>query len=129
MITDAPIRVEENVSAAMDPSRGGVATFLGVVRSQSEDGEVTAIYYDCYRAMAEKELDRIIDEISQSSATIRVVHRIGDVPVGEASLLVVAAAPHRREAFDAVQRTVDEIKRRLPIWKKEQYADATARWI
>ena len=129
MITEEPIRVEETMAEVMDPTRGGVASFLGVVRAEREDNGVISIFYDCYREMTVKEIGRIIDEISDAAVVLRIVHRIGEVPTGEASLLVVAAAPHRREAFDAVQRAVDEIKRRLPIWKKEKYADETAKWI
>jgi len=130
MITDQPIRVEEHVAGDQDPKYGAVVTFCGVVRSNNEGRAVTGIFYDCYREMAAAEMGRIVEGVVEEFGvgSLKVLHRIGELTVGDVSLLVVASAPHRREAFDAARRAVDEIKRRVPIWKKERYADATAEW-
>ena len=131
MITDKPIRLEEHLAGDFDPKCGAVVTFCGVVRSTNEGRSVTGIFYDCYQEMAEPEIGRVIDDVASECrvSNLRVVHRIGELAVGEPSLLVVACAEHRREAFEATQRVVDEIKRRVPIWKKERYADAPAEWL
>jgi molybdopterin synthase catalytic subunit len=81
--------------------------------------------------MAEKELAGIVEETTSGYDVrdIKLLHRVGDVPAGEISLLVVVASGHRKEAFDASVSIVDEIKKRVPIWKKECYDDNTFRWL
>ena len=129
MITDKPIRVQDHM-ARVDPSCGALVTFTGVVRSPSNGREVTRISYDCYQEMAEKEMNRIVEEIKGDYAvdSVEVTHRVGDVAAGEISLLVVVSAAHRRAAFEATQAAVDELKRRVPIWKKEFFAGGEV-WI
>jgi molybdopterin synthase catalytic subunit len=131
LITDRPIRLEEHLSDDFDPRCGAVVTFCGVVRSTNEGRKVVGIFYDCYRQMAEPEIGRVVDDVTSECRVraLKVVHRIGEMAVGELSLLVLASSEHRREAFEATQRVVDEIKRRVPIWKKERYADAPAEWL
>jgi molybdopterin synthase catalytic subunit len=109
---------------------GGTAVFLGTVRSGPEDGPVQAIEYSAYDEMAEAEFDRIVGEAGSRWAGCRVLiqHRLGHVPAGETSVLVAAAAPHRAEAFEACRFVIEEVKRRVPIWKKELYADGRASW-
>jgi molybdopterin synthase catalytic subunit len=132
MITDGSIRAEDLLAGETDPGCGAVVVFTGVVRADEKDGRrVSRIHYDCYLEMARKEMSSLIDEIKASTGvkSIRAVHRIGDVPVGEISLLVVVHAGHRGEAYDASRRVVDEIKRRVPIWKKEIYDDESSKWL
>ena len=131
MITDKPIHLEEHLTGDFDPKCGAVVTFSGVVRSANEGRKVTGIFYDCYREMAEAEIGRLIDDVVAEYRvnSLKIVHRIGELTVGELSLLVLASSEHRREAFEATQRVIDEIKRRVPIWKKERYADAPAQWL
>jgi molybdopterin synthase catalytic subunit len=131
MITGKPIRVEEHLAGDFDLECGAVVTFCGVVRSTNEDRRVTGIFYDCYREMAEAEIGRLINDVVSECGvnSLKVVHRVGELTVGELSLLVVASSKHRREALEATRRAVDEIKRRVPIWKKERYADAPAEWL
>lgn len=131
MITDKPIHLEEHLTGGSDPKCGAVVTFSGVVRSTNEGRKVTGIFYDCYREMAEAEIGRLIDDVVAECrlSSLRVVHRVGELTVGELSLLVLASSEHRREAFEATQRVIDEIKQRVPIWKKERYADAPAEWL
>ena len=131
MITDKPIHLEEHLTGDFDPTCGAVVTFSGVVRSTNEGRAVTGIFYDCYGEMAEAEIERLIADVMAECRvnSLKIVHRIGELTVGELSLLVMASSEHRREAFEATQRVIDEIKRRVPIWKKERYADAPAEWL
>ena len=131
MLTDAVIRPEQHFVGEFDPTCGGVVTFCGVVRSSNRGQEVISILYDCYRDMADGEIEHITKAVTKECGvrSIMVVHRIGEVAVGEVSLLVAVSAEHRKEAFAAAQRVIDEIKRRVPIWKKEHYADAAAQWL
>jgi molybdopterin synthase catalytic subunit len=102
--------------------------FLGTVRS---DDDVTGIEYSAYDDMAIAEITRILDEAHQrwSGARVTLQHRVGLVPVGEASIGIAAAAPHREEAFAACRSVIEEVKKRLPVWKKELHADGTETWI
>jgi molybdopterin synthase catalytic subunit len=92
---------------------------------------VTEIEYSAYDAMADAEIERIVTEAQQQWPGVRVAlrHRVGRVPVGEASIAIVAAAPHRAEAFAACRHVIEAVKRRLPIWKKEYRIDGTAAWV
>jgi len=92
---------------------------------------VTGIEYSAYDAMAEGELDRLIAEARERwpEARIAVRHRLGLVPVGEASIVIAVGAPHRAEAFAACRFAIEEVKRRLPVWKKEYHRDGTAVWV
>lgn len=123
----APISVEALLAEVQSPERGGTCVFLGTVRS---DDDVTAIEYSAYDEMASAEITRMLDEARARwpTARLRVQHRIGLVAVGEASIAIAAAAPHRDEAFAACRYVIEEVKKRLPIWKKELHADGTATW-
>lgn len=114
-----------------NPARGGTVLFLGSVRRSEEDGPVEAIEYSAYEEMAAAEFERIVAEAAEQwpEAVCRAVHRVGDVPVGEPSIAVVAAAPHRKEAFDVCRFLIEEAKRRLPVWKRERFDDGATRWI
>lgn len=131
MIVDAPISVEDYAIDDAGHACGAVVTFKGVVRAENHGRAVTRICYDCYREMAENEMQQIIDEMLSTSRAlaIRAIHRVGNLEPGDLALLVVAAAGHRNAAFDVAMRTADEIKRRVPIWKQEHYADSTAQWL
>jgi molybdopterin synthase catalytic subunit len=110
---------------------GGVVTFLGIVRGDADDGRpVRALWYEAHESMALDEFAAIAHEACERFGDVRIaiVHRVGDVGVGEISVAVLAAAPHRAEAFDACEYAIDELKRRAPIWKKERYADGGAAW-
>lgn len=132
MITDSPIRITEHLAPGTDDASGAVVVFAGVVRADERDGKrVTRIHYDCYEAMARRELEELAESVRRETGVseIRAVHRVGDVPVGEVSLLVVVRAGHRAEAYDASRRVVEGIKRRVPIWKKEVYDDQSGEWV
>jgi molybdopterin synthase catalytic subunit len=91
---------------------------------------VLRLEYSAYGPMADAEFARIIEE-AESRWPVRVAaeHRVGTLEVGDVAVIVVAAAPHRDAAFDACRHVIDEIKRRVPIWKREHYVDGTAGWV
>ena len=126
-----PIVREDHLPDAAREGAGAVVTFDGVVRAKSNGRQVTGIYYECYREMSERELADITLEARRVHPVsyVRIVHRIGEVPAGELSLFVAVASEHRKHAFDACISIVDAIKKRVPIWKKERYADNTAEWL
>jgi len=127
-LTRDPISVESLMMAVQSPERGGTCVFLGTVRN---DGRVTGIEYSAYNEMALAEMTRMLDEARARwpEARVAMQHRLGLIPVGEASIAIAAAAPHRDEAFAACRYVIEEVKQRLPIWKKELYADGTATWV
>ena len=129
-ITDSVIDTAAILAAVADPSCGAQMLFLGVVRDDDNGRAVTAVTYDGFRPLAAKELDRIALEASERfGARVAAVHRLGRLEVGETSLAVAAASPHRDAAFAACRWVVDEIKKKLPVWKKEHYADGKASWL
>lgn len=110
---------------------GGVALFLGRVRSRNGGRNVVRLTYDAYPEMAELELGRICEDVAARYplGELRAVHRTGSLVPGEVSVGVAAAAPHRGDAFAACRAVIEEIKRRLPVWKLEAYEDGTERWL
>ena len=123
---DLPALYELVISAG----KGGTTAFLGTVRRGEEDGPVKAIEYTAYEEMADAELERIMLEAQQRwpDSSVAAVHRLGLVPVGQASVAVVVSAPHRADAFASCRYVVEETKRRVPIWKKEIFEDGRERW-
>ncbi|OGQ05841.1 MAG: hypothetical protein A2W61_06640 [Deltaproteobacteria bacterium RIFCSPLOWO2_01_44_7] len=110
---------------------GALVWFAGIVRNENDGKPVNQIYYECYEPMAKKELEKIVQEARQKWPIhqINITHHVGALPVGSVSLIVIATAPHRKEAFDAVQYVVDELKKRVPIWKKETYESGQEEWL
>lgn len=109
---------------------GAVVSFIGRVRSSSRGKTVLSMEYETYDEMARKQLQKIAEEASVrwSLTDCTVVHRYGSVAIGEASIVIAAASPHRHEAFQAVQFIIDTVKEKVPIWKKEFYSDGSS-WI
>ena len=130
-LTHDPLDLPSLLAEAADERCGGTAVFVGTVRRSAADGEVEGIDYSGYEAMAEAELDRIVaDAHSQwPDARIALRHRLGHVKTGEASVVIVAAAPHRATAFHACRFIIEETKERVPIWKKERFAAGAERWV
>ncbi|HEX7090277.1 MAG TPA: molybdenum cofactor biosynthesis protein MoaE [Longimicrobiales bacterium] len=110
---------------------GAEVLFLGVVRDHNEGRAVASIRYEAYEAMAERVLATLVAEAEARRPGIRIaaVHRVGELRVGEVSLAVAVSSAHRPEAFDAARELVEEIKRRLPVWKEEHYTDGERRWL
>lgn len=103
------------------PGAGAVATFVGVVRETNEGRPVTLLEYEAYGRMAEAELARVESELTSKHVGVRVfaIHRVGALAIGETAVICAASAPHRVEAFRTCRELIDEIKARLPIWKRE----------
>lgn len=129
-VTDQELDPRELEAALAKPENGGVVTFLGVVRNHSLGKEVSYLEYEAYQPMAEKVMAKIAQEIADrwNVQEVGIWHRTGRVDIGEASLLVVTAYPHRREAFEAAMYCVDRIKEILPVWKKEVWSDGES-WV
>lgn len=129
-VTREAIDVGALIAESARADRGGTVAFLGTVRRGPEDGPVEAITYSAYEEMADAECARILAEAADRwpEAGITIRHRLGELPTGTASIAVVAAAPHRAEAFDAGRWVVEEAKRRLPVWKRERFEDGTSQW-
>ena len=132
----AVVRVAIDTAALAQAVRtdacGAVVTFAGVVRQRSDDGRaVTGLFYEAHEAMAVAEFERIAAEACErfGKCEIAVVHRIGELRIGEVAVAVAAASPHRARAFDACEYVIDELKARAPVWKQEQYVDGTREWI
>jgi molybdopterin synthase catalytic subunit len=130
-LTDGPIDLPRLLADVACDGAGGTVVFLGTVRRSAEDGDVVAIEYSAYREMADAEFERIAAETAAQWPAARIVlrHRLGLVPLGEASVAVVAAAPHRADAFAACRFLIEQTKARVPLWKKEHFGSGAARWV
>jgi len=129
-ISAEPISIEECVAAVSHPGAGGIDVFVGTVRNHNDGRSVSVLEYEAYVSMAEKEMERIGAEITAKIAGVRlaVAHRVGRLEVGDVAVVCAASAPHRDEAFRACRLLIDEIKARVPIWKREHGAGGAA-WI
>ena len=110
---------------------GAVTCFVGTVREENDGRAVSGIDYTAYEAMALRELGAVADEAEAryAGARVAVEHRLGALAVGEASIVIAASHPHRAEAFDAARYVIEQVKRRVPIWKREGYVDGTREWV
>ena len=129
-ITRDDFSVEEKMKLLLKPSVGGLVTFVGTVRDESEAGHVDRMEIEVYPEMAEMQLATIREEAMKRFGVedVLVIHRYGNLRVGENIVLVVVSAGHREAAFDACRYVIDELKKRVPIWKRE-YTAAGARWV
>jgi len=128
-IVDAPIDRAELEEFARSSADGAVVVFEGVIRDHDHGAGVSALDYEAHPDAA-RFLEQVCAEVA-ASASLRVaaVHRIGHLVVGDIALLAVVAAPHRAEAFAACARLVDEIKQRVPIWKRQHLDDGVTEWV
>ena len=124
-LVDGPLPVERALSWASRPSCGAVVTFCGNARDHSPGRPaVQHLSYEAYRTGALARLEELSGEVRRrwpDVVALAVLHRVGDVPIGESAVVVVAAAPHRDAAFDAARFAIDALKRTVPIWKKERW--------
>jgi len=117
--------------ALLDPGAGGFVSFEGWVRNLNEGREVTALEYEAFQALAIKEGERILAEAS-GLFPIRhalCIHRVGSLALTDMAVWVGVSATHRGEAFDACRFIIDEVKHRVPIWKKEHYRNGDSGWV
>jgi molybdopterin synthase catalytic subunit len=129
-LTDDPIDPHALVASVMRRSDGAYVLFEGVVRDHHEGKAVESIFYDAYRPMAEKEIEAILREVQAQfpDVALAIVHRLGHLIVGDASIAIVASSPHRAESFAACRLVIDRIKETVPIWKKERGPDGEE-WV
>jgi molybdopterin synthase catalytic subunit len=129
-LTDEPIDVQRATAAVSGPGRGAVVIFLGTVRDHHAGRPVTKLTYSAYRPMALAGLRQIAADLEAAHQDLRaaIVHRLGEVPVGEPSVVIVIASPHRAAAYDASRTALERLKAEIPIWKREHYADGEAVW-
>lgn len=130
-IVDRPIIPTSLIAEVSSERAGAVSLFLGTVRDTSDGHSVAGIDYTAYTAMAEAELGRIVGEAgTRFDVTALVVeHRIGALALGEVSVGIAAAHVHRAPALDSIRYVIEEIKKRVPIWKLEHYTDGTQSWV
>lgn len=129
-LTRSPIDTGALAAEVAAPGRGAAVVFVGSVRDRHDGREVVGIDYSGYEAMAERTLAAIERELAakHEGLAVRIVHRLGSLAVGDASIVIAAASPRRGAAFEAVRRALERVKREAPIWKLERYADGSSRW-
>ncbi len=129
-LTEEPLNLAVLVASVESPERGGIACFLGLVRNHHGGREVLGLEYSAYAPMVEAECARIVAEAqTRWQVAIALRHRIGRLEIGDAAVAVAAASAHRDEAFLACRHVIEDLKRRVPIWKREMYADGTVEWV
>ena len=126
-----PIDPSAVIRAVSTPANGAVLLFLGAVRQVNDGRDVTGIDYAAYETMAQRELDAIVAEGIARFGTpdVAIVHRLGELGVEEVSVAIAVGHPHRDTAYALSRWAIEEIKRRVPIWKREHYVDGTREWV
>jgi molybdopterin synthase catalytic subunit len=130
-VTPHAIDPRELLDDSLAPSDGAALLFWGVVRGEHGGRAVDSLEYEAYAEMAEHKMQQIADEARDRFGTgrIAIVHRVGMLSVGEASVGIAVAAPHRGEAYEASRYVIEELKRRVPVWKREGYVDGERSWV
>jgi molybdopterin synthase catalytic subunit len=130
-VTSDPIDAAALLAAAPAASDGAALLFLGVVRNENEGRSVGHLDYEAYVPMAERVMGEIVSEATGrwETGTISVVHRVGRLEIGEASVAIVVSSPHRGDAYAASRYIIEELKTRVPIWKREGYIDGESEWL
>lgn len=127
---DEPLSVDEVLAAVGDPGAGGTCVFVGTVRDVDGGRGVRELDYTAHPSVADV-LREVADEVAAAFPVraLAAVHRVGDLAVGDIAVVVAAAAPHRGEAFDACRHLIDELKKRVPIWKHQLFDDGAEEWV
>lgn len=130
-LTREPIDSAALVAKAARPAAGAVVLFLGTTRELTDGRRTVTLDYEAYDEMAEKQLAELEAEARRRWPLVEclIVHRLGSVPLAEASVAIVVSTPHRADAFAAGQWLIDSLKRDVPIWKQEHWADGTSAWV
>ncbi len=130
-ITTDAIDPQALLARVGDPSSGAVILFLGVVRNHNEGRRVEAMRYDAYDEMARGTLDEILAEAEDRYGVghLAAVHRVGELGIGDVSVAIAVSSVHRADAYEASRYVIEEIKVRLPVWKKERFEDGTSEWV
>ena len=130
-ITTQPIDTESLIAKVGSPKAGAVVLFLGTTRESTDGRQTASLDYECYPEMARKKLAQLEAEARARwpLAACAIVHRIGRLEIGEASVAVAVSTPHRGAAFEAGQWLIDTLKQVVPIWKKENWTDGDSQWV
>jgi molybdopterin synthase catalytic subunit len=131
LVTEDPIDPARMLGGALTPADGAALLFWGVVRQENDGRAVSQLEYSAYGPMAQREMLRIADEARERFGTgaIHVVHRVGRLEIGEASVAIAVASPHRAEAYEASRYVIEQLKQRVPVWKREGYVDGQTEWV
>ena len=130
-ILDEPLNVERAIAYVSDARAGGIATFLGTTRGETNGSgqALTALSYEAYRDMAATQLKDLAKQARQRWPKAAILHRIGVVKLAEPSVIIAVSTPHRSEAFEACRWLIDTLKAQTAIWKKEIWADGSGTWV
>jgi len=130
-IVERPIDAAAVIASVADVRAGATSLFLGTVRDTNDGRAVTGIEYSCYRAMAEREMMAVCEDVGARFAPVAVAieHRIGALALGDVSVAIAVSHERRAGAADGARHAIEELKRRVPIWKREHYADGTREWV
>ncbi|MEU3354072.1 molybdenum cofactor biosynthesis protein MoaE [Streptomyces sp. NPDC037389] len=129
-VRETPLSVDEVFAAVGDAAAGGTALFVGTVRDHDGGADVTGLGYSAHPT-AEAELRRVAEKVAADFPVraLAAVHRVGELAVGDLAVVVAVSCPHRAEAFEACRRLIDDLKREVPIWKHQTFADGTEEWV
>jgi MoaE-MoaD fusion protein len=130
LLSDEPLSLDRVVDEVRDEQAGAIATFTGTTRIQSRGRTVTHLDYEAYEGMAERVMAEIAEALQSryELSAVAIHHRVGRVGIGETSVVIAVSAPHRQDALAACKDAIDELKERVPLWKKEVYSDGEE-WI
>jgi len=130
-LTHQPLDPAVIVAQVGSPMAGAVVLFLGTTREVTDGRRTRSLDYECYPEMAERKLATLEEEARRRWPLVEcvVVHRLGHLEIGEASVAVAVSSPHRDAAFEAGQWLIDTLKEVVPIWKQEHWADGTSQWV
>ena len=125
-----PLSVDEVLAAVADPRAGGTCVFVGAVRDSDHGMDVTALDYEAHPSV-EGVLRDVATKVAKELpvCAVAAVHRVGALVIGDLTVVVAASAPHRGEAFDACRKLIDDLKREVPIWKHQVFADGGDEWV
>ncbi|MBB4891409.1 molybdopterin synthase catalytic subunit [Streptomyces olivoverticillatus] len=129
-IRETPLSLDEVFAAVGDDAAGGTALFVGTVRDHDGGTDVSGLGYSAHPS-AEAELRRVAEKTAADFPVraLAAVHRVGELAVGDLAVVVAVSCPHRAEAFEACRRLIDDLKREVPIWKHQKFADGTEEWV
>jgi len=130
-LTSEPIDTTRVLAEVADNRAGAVVLFLGTTREFTGERRTKSLDYECYPGMAKKKMAELEVEARKRWPIVAcaIVHRLGHLEIGEASVAIAVSAPHRGDAFEAGQWLIDKLKEVVPIWKKENWADGTSQWV
>jgi molybdopterin synthase catalytic subunit/molybdopterin converting factor small subunit len=130
LLSEEPLSLDRVVDEVRDEQAGAIATFTGTTRIQSRGRTVTHLDYEAYEGMAERVMAEIAEGLQSryELSAVAIHHRVGRVGIGETSVVIAVSAPHRQDALAACKDAIDELKERVPLWKKEVYSDGEE-WI